>query len=196
MSPYSLALFAHLIGVIGVFAGLGTWLFSAVVLWRATRVEQVRLISGPTVVAGNIVVGSILLLAAAGIYMAVTVWGAQASWIIVATVAFVLLAPVGALVIDPRVRAIAKMAAEAPDGPLPDALDAHTHDPLLFIGLHTYVLYLVGIVALMTTKPSLGVSVLVMVVALALGLISGSALWRAAQRRRIYQESHATPVRR
>jgi Flp pilus assembly protein TadB len=64
------------------------------------------------------------------------------------------------------------------------------------LGLHTYVLYLVGIVALMTTKPSLGVSVLVMVVALALGLISGRALWRTAQRRRVYQESGTTPVRR
>jgi hypothetical protein len=177
MSTYNLALFAHIVGAIGVFVGVGVWLFAATALRRASQVQQVRALAGLTVASGNVAVGGVLLLAVAGFYMALTVWSVQATWIIVATISFALLAPFGAFVLDPRIRALAKVAAVTPDGPLPASLAVRTHDPLLGIGLYIYVGVLLGIVFLMTTKPPLVDSIFAIVVAMVLGLTSGLLLW-------------------
>jgi hypothetical protein len=181
MSTYTLALFVHIVGVIGVFVGIGIWLFAVAALRRAQSVEQVRTLARLTVTSGNLTVGGVLLLAAAGIFMVVTTWGWQTAWIDVATVSVALLAPFGAGVIDPRIRALAKAANEAPEGPLPASLAVRTRDPLLSVGLHIYVAVLLGIVFLMTIKPALVVAILAMVVAVALGLASGLPVWRTAR---------------
>ncbi len=181
MSLYTLALFAHVSGAIGIFAGLGTWVFAVAALRRAQQVEQVRVLAALIHASGNLVVGSIVLLGIAGIYMALSVWGAQATWIIVATISFVLLAPFGALVIEPRVRRIATEAGQAPDGLLSAALEARTRDPLLAAGLVLYVSCLFGIVFLMTDKPPLMEAILAMGVALAVGVLASLPLWRSAR---------------
>src|SRR5690348_828568 len=134
MSLYTIALFAHIIGAIGTFIGVSVWLFAAEALRRAQRVEQVRALTSLIRPSGVIAIVSILLLGIAGFYMALTAWGEQATWIIVATISFVLLAPFGAFVIDPRLRALARAAAAAPDGPLPSAMAARTRDPLVGVG--------------------------------------------------------------
>lgn len=178
MSLYTFALFIHLSGVVGVFVGLGIWLFGVIILRRAQDVEQVRLVIGPILAAGNLVVGSILLLAAGGIYMAVTAWAdARPAWILVATASFLLLAPVGAFILDPRMRAIARLARVTPDGPLPAALVAAHRDPVLTAGLSIFIAMLLGIVFLMTTKPHLTSAILAMCVAVAVGLASSLPFW-------------------
>lgn len=177
MNTYTLALFAHIVGAIGTFIGVSVWLVAAEALRRATRVEQVRTLTSLIQPSGVIAIASILVLGIAGFYMALTAWGEQATWIIVATISFVLLAPFGAFAIDPRLRAIARAAAAAPDGPLPAAMAARTHDPLVGIGLYLYVGVLVGVVFLMTTKPPLATSIVAMVVAAILGLAAGLLLW-------------------
>lgn len=181
MTSYTFVLFLHLVGAIGAFIGVGIWLFVAAALRRVRDVAQVRALAGLVRPSGRLAVASILLLAAAGLYMALTVWGWQADWIVVATVSFLLLAPFGTLLLDPRLRAIAQMASEVPDGPLPASLVARTRDPLLGTGLHIYITVLLGIVFLMSNKPPLVTSILVMGMAVLLGLISGVPLWWAAR---------------
>jgi hypothetical protein len=181
---YALALFAHVVGAIGTFIGVSIWLFSAEALRRARRVEQVRTLTSLIQPSGVVAIVSILLLGVAGVYMAVTAWGEQATWIAVATIGFLLLAPFGAFVIDPRLRAIARAAAAVPDGPLPATLTTRTHDPLVGIGLYTYVSVLLGIVYLMTTKPALATSILSMVIATMFGLAVGLLLWWAERSNR------------
>lgn len=181
MNLYTLALFVHVVGVVGVFAGMGVWLFGLAALGRMRRVEPVRAIAEAVTAAGYLVVASLFPLGAGGFYMALTAWGLRATWIVVATVSFVLLAPAGAFLIDPRVRAIARQAREAPDGPLPAALAARMHDPILVAGLYVYLAVLLGIVFLMTTKPALITSMVAMAVAVASGLVCGVLLWWIAQ---------------
>ena len=183
MSIYTLALFVHIVGAIGVFVGVSVWLFAAAALRRTQYIWQVRALTSLIQPSGNLAVGSMLLLGAAGLYLALTVWGWQTPWIDVATISFVLLAPFGARVIDPRMRAMSRAANEAPAGPLPPSLAVRIHDPIVGIGLHLYVAVLLGIVFLMTTKPALVASILAMVVAAALGLASGLPLWWAARPR-------------
>ncbi len=178
MNVYALALFLHICGAIGVFAGLGVWGFGVAALRRAQRVEQARLLAALIKSSGNLVVGGIVLLGIAGFYMAVTVWGARATWIIVATISFALLAPGGLLALDPRVRAIARLTQMAQDGPLPEALAARTRDPLLATGLSVYIACLVGIVFIMTNKPATVESALTIVVAVSAGALLSLPVWR------------------
>jgi len=177
VTTYTLALFAHIVGAIGAFIGVSVWLFAAVALRRAQSVGQVRALTGLIQPSGILTIISILLLGVAGFYMAITVWGERATWIIVATISFLLLAPFGAVVIDRRLRALAKAAATALDGPLPASLAAQAQDPLVGIGLSVYIAVLLGIVFLMTTKPTLLDSIIAIALATALGLASGLLLW-------------------
>jgi len=174
----NLALFLHVIGAIGYSAGVIITLLGLVALRRAQRVEQVRTLVGLVGLSDPVAIVSALLILSAGIYMTVTVWGWQTAWINVALVTIVLLAALGVAVIEPRRKAIAKVANEAADGPLSSLLDERIHDPVLGIALHTLVGLLLGIIFLMTNKPALDASILAIVIAGSRGFVSGLPLWR------------------
>ncbi len=183
MSIYNIVLFLHVSGAIGYFVSIGTWLFAFSALRRAQRVEQVRALTNLAGRLGPLFGISVLLILATGLYMAVTAWGLQTGWILVALISLVLIAPLGTALIEPRRRAIARLAQEAPDGPLPQSLERGTHDPVLLTALQTVTILLLGIVFLMTNKPSLIGSLIVMAVALVLGLASGVLVSRATRTR-------------
>ncbi|WIG61269.1 MAG: hypothetical protein OJF49_004017 [Ktedonobacterales bacterium] len=183
MNVYALVLFVHVCGAIGTFAGMSIWLFGVSALRRARSVEQVRTITGLMTLSDPLTVTSILLLAAAGLYLAIAYWGLQTPWIDVAMASFILIAPIGPAIVEPRIKAIGAVAKDAPDGPLSPQLLARTHSTVVATGLHTIVAALLGIVFLMTNKPPLTESILVMVVAFGIGIISGLSLWLAARAR-------------
>ncbi len=108
----------------------------------------------------------------------------------------VLMFPSGAALIEPRRRAIARLAQEEPDGPLPQALERRTHDPILLTALQTVAALLLGIVFLMTNKPALIGSLIVMAVALVLGLISGVLVSRATRTREQGVSTQVDPMRK
>jgi uncharacterized membrane protein len=173
MSIYTIVLFLHVSGAIGYFLGIGTWLFILVGLRRAQRVEQVRALVNLIGLSGPFTGISVLLLLATGFYLALTAWSLLTSWILVALISLVLMAPLGAALIEPRRRAIDRLAQKTPDGPLPQSLERRTHDPILGTAQQTIAALLLGIVFLMTNKPALIGSLIVMAVALVLGLASG-----------------------
>lgn len=173
MSTYNVVLFLHVSGAIGYFVAMGVWLFGLANLRRAQRVEQVRVLSNLVGRLGPLFGISVLLILVTGLYMAGTTWGFQTGWIDVALVSLILIAPLGTAAIEPRRRAIERLAREAPDAPVPAALDRRTHDPVLATAVQTVIALLLGIVFLMTNKPSLVGSLIVMAIALALGLASG-----------------------
>jgi uncharacterized membrane protein len=182
MSTYTLALFIHLIGAIGVSAGVGIWLFGLSALRRARRVEQVRAIAWLIIVTIPFMVLSLVLIGVAGLDMAISTWGLQTPWIIVSLVSLVLFAPINVFVLDPRMRIILAQAGEASYGPLPEALEQRTHDPILGTTAQTLAIVLLGILFLMTNKPSLVNSIVVIVVAFFLGMVSGLPFWLRARR--------------
>ena len=187
---YNVVLFFHVSGAIGYFVGIGTWLFILVGLRRAQRVEQVRALVNLIGLSGPFTGISALLLLASGFYMALTAWSLQIGWILVALISLVLMAPLSAALIEQRRRAIDRLAREAPDGPLPEALGQRTHDPILLTVLETVTALLLGIVFLMTTKPSLIGSLIVMVVALVLGVASGLLVSGATRTRWQREATH------
>jgi hypothetical protein len=193
MSIYKIVLFLHVSGAIGYFVGMGTWLFGFAALRRAQRVEQVRALTNLTGRLGPLFGISVLLILVTGLYMAITAWGFQTGWIPVALVSLIFTASLGTAFVEPRRRAIARLAQEAPDGSLPQELEQRMHDPILGTALQTVTILLLGIVFLMTNKPSLVGSLIVMAVALALGLASGLLFSRATRTRR---QREATSMKR
>src|SRR5262249_41090053 len=122
---------------------------------------------------------SAVVLLAAGLYLALTAWSLLTGWILVALISLILIVPTTAVLIAPRRSAlVAQLAREAPDGGLSLALSQRLHDPVLLATLQTVAALLLGIVFLMTTKPELVGSLIVMAVALVLGLLSSMLVSR------------------
>jgi hypothetical protein len=178
MSVYTIVLFLHISGAIGYFVSMGIWLFCFYALRRTQRVEQVRTLIHLIGRLGPLFLVSVLLILATGLYMAISAWGLRTSWILVALISLILIAPLGTAFIEPRRRAIERLAQEASEGLLPRPVERSIHDPVLVTALQTVTVLLLGIVFLMTNKPSLVVSLIVMAVALVLGLASGALVSR------------------
>ena len=181
MSDYSIVKFLHVSGAIGYFVALGTLLFGLAALRRARRVEHVQVLADLIRRLTPLFVFSILLLLFAGLYMTFTVWSFQTSWIVVALVSLAVIVPVAMVTVQSRMRVIAQLTRETPDGPLPPELFARTHDPVFLTTPQTAMALLLGIVFLMTNKPSLPVALLVMALALILGLASGVLVARSTR---------------
>jgi hypothetical protein len=179
MSIYTIVLFVHIIGAIGYFLSIGTWLFILVGLRRAQRVEHVRALIKLNDLSGPFGAGSAVVLLIAGLYLALTAWSLLTGWILVALISLILMVPTTAALIAPRRSAIVKqLAREAPGGELSRALERHIDDPILATVCTTVLTLLLGLVFLMTTKPNLVGSLIVMVVALLLGLAAGVLISR------------------
>lgn len=179
MQLYPLVLFVHVTSDIGIFVGLGVWLLGFTALRRAQAVSQVRAIAELIHRSEPLSVVSSLLTIASGLYLLSTVWGWRTSWALVALASIILcLPPLLLAVIEPRMRSILRLAAEAPDGPVPERLQTRLHDPILGTALHTLAAVVVGVVFLMTTKPPLTGAIAAMTVAIGLGAASGLPLAR------------------
>ena len=83
MNIYPIALFLHVSGAIGYFVGMGAWLFGLATMRRAQRVEQVRSLVQLVGLSGPLFGISVLLLLAAGLYMALTAWSLLTGWIMI-----------------------------------------------------------------------------------------------------------------
>jgi hypothetical protein len=124
--------------------------------------------------------------------MALSTWGILTPWIAVSLVSVLLIGPIGAFVLDPRMRSLLAKTREVADGPLPDALFMRTHDPILIAGTATLTLLLLGIVFVMTTKLALVPAILMMVVALFLGLVLSLPFSMARHRRASHPAASTT----
>lgn len=181
VEPNSVELFLHIAGVIGMFVGYGALVLGTVALQRARTVDEVRTLAAVLTrgrrigfehisVIDVIVVASVLLIAVTGLHMASYTGDWRSGWTEVAIATFVLLAPIGPLVINPRLHAISRIANEASPDEVTGHIRAQLRDPLLSGSLRSSFVVLVGIVFLMAVKPAIGWSVAVIVAAVAIGI--------------------------
>jgi len=178
MTFYSLALFAHIVGVLGLFIAIGLTWISMLWLQRAQTMEQVReRISLATLQERLLPAASVLILLA-GIYMTVNTWGWKTPWIDVSLAALVVIGTLGGAVINRRLKAIriASSTAEAPAGSIPAELKRQITDAVLWTAVQTNGFTGLGAVLLMTTKPDLVGSLITLVASLVLGVVSAQ-LW-------------------
>ena len=166
---YRIVLFLHLAGAITSFAGVGVWFFAALAVRRVRRAEQVASLASIYEMGGALTLVGVVVVAASGLGMALTVWGLGVAWVQVGIGAFALMAPVGPFIGSPRIARLIEAAQTLDDGPLSPALMARVNDPLPKVGLLVVLGDLAGIVFIMTVKPSLTGSILAVVVSVGLG---------------------------
>jgi hypothetical protein len=195
LSRFSVEVFLHVMGAILVFVAYGSLLPTVAAMRRATRSEQLRAIASTLLASRRIgrerisaidvvVIGGVVLIAVTGLDMALSLQLIRAPWIDVAIGSFLLLAPVGPLVINPRLHRISDASELEPNGPVSTALHMRIRDPILTIALGGSLGILVGVVFLMTTKPQLGTSI----AAVATAVVACMAIsWPFASK-------HATPA--
>src|SRR5205823_13053538 len=137
MSIYTIVLFVHVSGAIGYFVGMGIWLFGLSAMRRAQHVEQVRTLAHLVGLTGPLFGISVLVLLAAGVYMALTAWSLLTGWILVGLISLVLLAPLGAALLEQRSRVIDRLARKASDGPVSEELEQCLGEAILLSAPHT-----------------------------------------------------------
>jgi len=180
MSLYAIAVFLHIVGALGLFAALGLEWASLLNLRRASAVGQAR--EWARMLASLRAVGApaALTLLVTGIYLTATRWGGQ-GWIGAGLGGLVLIAVLGATLTGRRAGAIVRaVAAEA--GAVSPPLSDRLRDPVLLVSAWVRTALALGIVFVMSTKPSGAGALTAMGVALGLGLAAGLPAWGRGRR--------------
>ncbi len=148
---YPLVLFLHILGAFGLIAAITLEAIGLRGLRRAVRTDDALVWFG---ISRGLVLrlapASLGLILITGLYMTATALGTG-----------IRMARVG-----PALR-------QASAGPLSDDLRRALRDPILLTSLRTRLAIVLGVVFLMTVKPSAVVSLLVVVLATAVGLLAG-----------------------
>lgn len=162
-----LLLFAHIVGMLTLFVGLGLELVSLESLRRSsTRGEAspwIRMYRALPRVYG--IAFALILLS--GIYLAARVGVHGFAWVRVSFGAMLLMGIVGGPVIRSRVRAIARDEAS-------EALRRHASDPLLRASIRTRIALGLAIIYLMISKVGVADSLLVTAVAVLAGVMASA----------------------
>ena len=178
MNDYTLALFAHILGVLGLFIGIGLDWTTILRLRRAQTMAQVREQTNLVGAQTRLIQFSLLLVLLAGAYLVETAWVWNTPWIYVSLGSLFVIGAFGGGLIDRRLRAIQRAAAsEKASESIPAALQAQIADPVLWGVLQTAAFIALGVVFLMTNKPDLIISLITLAVAIILGVVSAQ-LWR------------------
>lgn len=176
MTWYSLALFAHILGALGTFIGLGLQQTILLRLRRAQTLTQVREWGGLMRGVARIgpVSGAVLLIA--GIYLTLTAWSFSTAWIDVSLATMLLMIVLGMVGTGRRLGSIqrAALSANAHNGDIPTHVRQLLAHPMPWIFAQMTTGMAVGIVFLMTTKPNLVGSLLAIAVAMLLGIVVGA----------------------
>jgi hypothetical protein len=176
---FTIAIFLHLVGMVGLFMGYGLEWVASSLLRRSTNAEQVRAwlriyrLSLPISGAG------LLLLILSGVYFASIFESMKEGWLLSSLLATVF--GIGFVFILPRVR---MLRAVLPEGntPLSEAGRASVQDPVILTLIRVRFLLTLGILYLMITKPDLATSLFILLSAIVVGLISAATAWTARPR--------------
>ncbi|MGH2344899.1 MAG: DUF2269 family protein [Chloroflexota bacterium] len=179
MTHYTLALFLHIIGVLGLFTAIGMEWMSLFRMRRVRLTVQVQEWSGVYAILGRVFSISAALILVSGLYLVHEAWGKGTAWTTLALIVLILLGAAGGGFIVPRLRAIHVAAEAAPAGAVPDSLRSLILDPILWATVQVSAALGFGVVYLMTIKPELGGSLLTVVVAAVIGLAVSQPIWRA-----------------
>ncbi len=178
MSLYSLVLFAHIVGALGLFVALGIEWTALLRLRGAATVEQAREWLGLFALVRRLGPASLVVVLLAGMYLAGTTWGFT-PWIGAALVVLPLLAVLGAGS-GWRLAGLGRSLA-AEQGTLSARLRQRLRDPLPWTSVHLRAALLLGVVFLMVTKPSLQGVLFTLLLAAGLGLAFALPAWNRAR---------------
>jgi hypothetical protein len=176
MNYYSITLFLHIVGALGLFVALGFEWTGLRQIRNAMTLDQVRTWMGMLKSVRKVGFASMLTTVITGIFMMVRVWGSQ-PWLVVTIGALILVIVLTMALTGPRMAAVGQGLAKE-KGQLSQNFHSLANNPLLWISIQTRVAIALGIILLKTTKPDFGGSLLILGVAIVLGLASALPLPR------------------
>ena len=179
MNSYSIALFLHIVGMLGLFVALVLEWTGLRQLRSAMFPEQV--LSWMGILKGTNKVGfpCMLTTVITGIYMVLKGWG-WVPWILVTVGALVLVIVLSVALSKRRMTAIGK-ALVTEKGSLSQTIHGLVNHPILWISIQTRVAIVLGIIFLKIAKPDLGGSLLTIGVAIVFGIASALPMARREQ---------------
>src|SRR5690554_4773688 len=96
LTPYSIALFLHIVGALGMFAAIGIEWLALISLRQADNVNTFNQWSKTMQKLGSLHAPAWITILITGIYMMATAWGRQ-DWIIIAFLLIVVMILLGAV---------------------------------------------------------------------------------------------------
>lgn len=173
MDLLHLVLFAHLVGMVGLFGAVTLEGVTLRFLRRATSYEQAREWMGPWRLLPWLGGPSLLMALASGVYMATALglWGF--GWTRVAVPTIVIVALLGAILAPRRRRLRAAIGSHA--GLLPPELQTQLHAPLDTASWRLRAAVLLGLVFEMTLRTDAGV--LTMAPFALVGVVGAATAW-------------------
>ncbi len=176
MNLYSNVLFVHIVSALGLFLGYGLeWTVSAL-LRHASTTDQARAWLRVYSVSPPLTGASLAVLILSGGWLAALTGGMYHAWLIVSVAGIVVALLIGFALILPRVRAIRGALPEGNE-PLPPGALLHLQSSVLPTLIRVRVWLAVGIVYLMTAKPPLGASLIVLAASMVLGVLFSVTSW-------------------
>jgi hypothetical protein len=170
MTFYAVILFLHIVAAIGIFVGLGLEWVSTSLFRKAVEAADFRASIGALRSVPMLFGSSGALVLLTGGYLAAKIGRAGVSWVVPSLAALVVIGALSGALTGRRLRRIRGVHL-AGTGPVPIGLRALVHDPLLVASLRVRLSLALGIVYLMTAKPALVPSLVVLVCATLAGLI-------------------------
>jgi hypothetical protein len=165
-------LFFHILGVIGLFAGITIEIAALVRVHRASTLAEVRAAVLNVPAVGPIMGISSLLLIGMGIAMIYAGgFGWTAGWINVVFVLTLILAVLGPTVSGRKGDALHAMAAQAGEGAVTPQIDAARRDRVFNYMVFMSVFELIAALYIMVVKPELVSAVIVAIAAAVLAFI-------------------------
>ncbi|HET9912756.1 MAG TPA: hypothetical protein VFQ13_12745 [Anaerolineales bacterium] len=178
MNIYSIVLFLHIVGALGVFVALGLEWTGLRQLRGAILPEQVRAWTGILKSTNKVGFPSMLTTVITGIYMVLNGLG-WVSWILVVLGALVLIIVLSVALTKPRMAAI-EQALATEKGSVSQTFHNLVNHPVLWISIQTRVAIALGIIFLKIAKPDFVGSLLTIGVAIVLGIASALPMSRPA----------------
>jgi len=170
MDAYSIVLFVHIVGVLGLFVALGLEWTGLRQIRSALVPEQVRTWMGILNRTRRMGFASMGTTVITGIYMMITDTG-LVPWLYVSIGALVLVILLAVMLTGPRMLAVGQAMAMG-KGTLTSTFYSLANHPLLRVSIQTRIALALGIVFLKITKPELVGSLLTIGIAIVLGLAS------------------------
>lgn len=179
MSIFSIALFLHIVGALGVSVALGLEWIGQSQIQRSTVADEIRAFLN--VVQSTTRFGFISMLSTVitGIYMVLSAVG-WTPWLLVVIGALVLVIVLTRALTAPRM-AVVGQAFAMEKGSISQSFHNLLRDPMLWISIQTRVAIVLGIIFLKIATPGLGGSLLTIGVAIVLGIVSALPRFRMAR---------------
>jgi len=164
----SIALFVHIVAMLGLFVGLALEWLSLESLQRSHPAQAASAIAVLRALP-RYMAGAVGLIFVSGVYLAVRVGVFDLGWVRVSLGSMVVMGILGGPVIRSQMRAVLRAGDENAQGGVPSSVRRDASHPLLRASLRTRVAVGLAIVYLMIGKPDLGESLLLIGAALAVG---------------------------